>query len=125
MSSDTTEERRKFHRILFDAPTTVSCASGKTYQTTLIDISLNGALITRPENWEGCPGDEEEEIHITLNLENRTEIRMEAMLVHVEQEVLGLQCKHIDMDSITHLRRLVELNMGDAELLERELAALG
>ncbi|MEZ1338698.1 cyclic di-GMP-binding protein MapZ, partial [Enterobacter hormaechei] len=27
-------------------------------------------------------------------------------------------------DSISHLRRLVELNLGDEELLERELALL-
>ncbi|NQD96622.1 PilZ domain-containing protein, partial [Pseudomonas sp. CrR25] len=28
-------------------------------------------------------------------------------------------------DSISHLRRLVELNLGDEALLERELTALG
>ncbi len=125
MNSDTSEERRRFHRILFDAPTTVSCASGESYQTTLIDISLNGALIARPAGWEGETGDGGEVITITLDQENGIVIRMEAILVHVEDDLLGLECKHIDMDSITHLRRLVELNMGDAELLERELAALG
>ena len=31
---------------------------------------------------------------------------------------------HIDLESISHLRRLVELNLGDSSLLERELAAL-
>ena len=125
MNSDTSEERRRFHRILFDAPTTVSCTSGENYQTTLIDISLNGALIARPEGWEGATGDGGEVITITLDQENGIVIRMEAVLVHVEDALLGLECKHIDMDSITHLRRLVELNMGDPELLERELAALG
>ncbi len=125
MTSDTSEERRKFQRILFDAPTTVSCASGESFQTTLIDISLNGALITRPEGWNGVTGDESEIITITLDQENGIVIRMEAVLVHVEDDLLGLQCRHIDMDSITHLRRLVELNMGDPDLLERELAALG
>ena len=30
----------------------------------------------------------------------------------------------IDLDSITHLRRLVELNLGDEKLLERELSHL-
>jgi len=30
----------------------------------------------------------------------------------------------IDVDSMTHLRRLIELNLGDPTLLERELKAL-
>jgi hypothetical protein len=42
-----------------------------------------------------------------------------------EQELLGFVCQYIDLDSISHLRRLVELNLGDGSLLERELAALG
>jgi hypothetical protein len=33
-------------------------------------------------------------------------------------------CKEIDLDSISHLRRLIELNLGDQEELERELGAL-
>ena len=37
---------------------------------------------------------------------------------------LGLFCHHIDIDSITHLRRLIELNLGDETLLQRELAEL-
>ena len=37
---------------------------------------------------------------------------------------IGLQCESIDLDSITHLRRLVELNAGDPALLDRELSSL-
>jgi hypothetical protein len=35
-----------------------------------------------------------------------------------------LHCDNIDVDSVTHLRRLVALNSGDPKLLDRELAAL-
>ncbi len=42
-----------------------------------------------------------------------------------ENGELGLRCEDIDVDSITCLRRLVELNLGEPELLERELSALG
>ena len=42
-----------------------------------------------------------------------------------QNDELGLRCVDIDLDSITHLRRLVELNLGETELLERELSALG
>ena len=50
---------------------------------------------------------------------------MDVEIAHRENDELGLNCKDIDVDSITHLRRLVELNLGDPELLERELSALG
>ena len=36
----------------------------------------------------------------------------------------ALCAKHIDLDSISHLRRFVELNLGDEQELERELGAL-
>ncbi|MDF3823246.1 PilZ domain-containing protein, partial [Leptospira sp. 96542] len=37
---------------------------------------------------------------------------------------VGLQCAHIDLDSVTHLRQLIERNMQDPALLGRELAVL-
>jgi hypothetical protein len=37
---------------------------------------------------------------------------------------LSLSCTEIDLDSITHLRRLLELNLGDPDLIERELSDL-
>jgi hypothetical protein len=49
---------------------------------------------------------------------------MEGIVAHHHDAVLGVRCKAIDLDSITHLRRLVELNRGDAEDLQRELSAL-
>ena len=50
---------------------------------------------------------------------------MDVWVAHEENKELGLKCKDIDVDSITHLRRLIELNLGDPDLLERELSALG
>jgi hypothetical protein len=49
---------------------------------------------------------------------------MWATVSHVDGRHIGLRCSSIDLDSITHLRRLVELNAGDPALLERELTAL-
>ena len=44
--------------------------------------------------------------------------------MHVDGANVGLRCDNIDLDSITHLRRLVELNVGDHNILERDLASL-
>jgi len=46
-------------------------------------------------------------------------------VAHVEGGRVGLRRTHIDIESVTHLRRLVELNLGDPALLERELHELG
>lgn len=51
-------------------------------------------------------------------------IRMDASAVHIDDGMINFICEHIDLDSITHLKRLVELNLGDPELLHRELSAL-
>ena len=49
---------------------------------------------------------------------------MTAQVVHQTLEQLHLSCVNIDIDSISHLRRLIELNIGDATAAERELSEL-
>ncbi len=46
---------------------------------------------------------------------------MDVTLAHTEEDHIGFHCEHIDLDSVTSLKRLVELNLGDEELLEREI----
>ncbi|MNJ68362.1 hypothetical protein D3C77_646020 [compost metagenome] len=49
---------------------------------------------------------------------------MDVQLVRSHTQQLGFSCLNIDVESASHLRRLVEFNLGDERLLERELAAL-
>lgn len=115
-------ERRRFHRILFDAPTTIE-TDDAVLQTKLLDISLKGALAQVPEKWQPKAGQ-----LVTLRValdEAGTAITMRALCAHIEAESVGFLCDEIDMDSIALLRRLVELNVGDESLLQRDLAALG
>ena len=49
---------------------------------------------------------------------------MEGVVAHSARGLIGIACRSIDLDSITVLRRLIELNLGDAALLERDLQAL-
>lgn len=121
MTSADTDERRSFHRILFDAPVTIS-HNNKRFSSKLIDISLNGALLESAEGFSGKSGDT---TFLNIRLGEEIFIDMEARLAHLENGHLGMRCVHIDMESIGHLRRLVELNLGDTTLLERELSALG
>lgn len=95
----------------------------KKFDATIIDISLKGALVTRPKGWE-----EQDNLH-ELMLEIKlagpdTVMRINAEVAHEGKETLGLRFVGIDLESISHLRRLLELNAGDPLLIEREVAAL-
>jgi len=114
-------ERRKFTRIPFEASVNISNPTG-SWTAKLLDISLNGALISLPHNWK--PGDSRSFL-LNINVaDDVVEIRMEVTASHIDNNSLGLQCDHIDIDSVSHLRRLVELNLGNDEILNRELTAL-
>ncbi len=112
-------DKRQFSRITFDAPATLQKGSMQ-WKSRLLDVSLKGALISKPENWEP---ENEGEYKLSIFLDNsEVEIDMDVVLAHANEDHLGFRCKHIDLDSITFLKRLVELNLADEELLEREIS---
>lgn len=119
--SDTSNERRRFQRIAFDAPTEI-IQGERRWTVELHDVSLKGLLIKRPPHWNGDPN---HPFNVSIQLAEDACVQMEVVLTRTHGELLGFVCRHIDLDSISHLRRLVELNLGDETLLERELAALG
>lgn len=114
-------EQRQFSRIPFDVSATLR-RQQQQWETCLIDISLHGALVKVPADFQ-C--DNDEAMQLTVHLEGGPDIHMDVLVAHQERKQIGLRCRDIDVDSITCLRRLVELNLGDPELLERELSALG
>lgn len=114
-------EKRQFTRVAFDAPVTVQ-QSGNSWQTTVLDLSLKGILL---KNTPQYPINPDKPLLVTVALAEDCDISMSAHWVHGDGGHTGLRCDSIDLDSITHLRRLVELNLGDETVLERELAHLG
>lgn len=116
------KEHRHFTRISFTVKTTLINSNTKQqWQSNLHDVSLKGALVDRPEDWSGEIGDE---FQLNIYLTELEHILMMVKLVHIEKTCIGFSCEHIDLDSVTHLRRLVELNLGDETILEREFAEL-
>ncbi|MCI0734209.1 MAG: PilZ domain-containing protein [Methylococcaceae bacterium] len=113
-------ERRHFHRIAYDAPAWLSDGE-KTWPVHLIDLSLHGCLLKFPADRIAQPGTD---YKLTVQLGDSIAIRMNLALVRDAPERTGFECTHIDLDSICELRRLLELNLGDASLLERDLNAL-
>ncbi len=91
----------------------------------MIDISLKGVLLQLPAGQApqaGMP------CLVKLPLGDGAAddivISMAGELAHVEGDHAGVLCRSIDIESITHLRRLIEINLGDAAASERELKAL-
>lgn len=115
------DEQRDFSRIHFEVPATLHSRE-QQWETRLSDISLHGALVERPAGWEAEDG---QLYRLDVHLNEEITLHMDAEVAHADGQWIGFRCHDIDVDSITHLRRLVELNLGDPELVERELSALG
>lgn len=113
-------ERRNFWRAVFHSPVRLTTQGGDAL-AQLLDISLKGALLESAGVWHGKTGDE---CRLSLELAPDAIITMRTQVTHVEGSHIGLRCESIDLDSITHLRRLVELNSGDPAILDRELSGL-
>ena len=111
-------ERRHFSRINFDGQCTV-CYQQQKYRAKLVDIGLSGVKIQSTSQLNFAL---HEPAHISISLTDSTaSIDFKASLVKHEHDLLHFKIDHIDIHSSSHLRRLLELNLGDASLLKREL----
>lgn len=116
------EDRRRFHRIHFDAPARLNL-DHRQIEVSVVDCSLKGVMIKRPADWNPAIGDPVE-LQLRLAADDEVGIRMQTKVKRLGEESIGLACDHIDLESITRLRRLVELNLGESLLLERDLEHL-
>jgi hypothetical protein len=115
------DERRHFSRILFNAECTLQ-QNDLEWTTEVLDISMRGLLVHKPDHFsldlkEPC------EANISL-AGSDSHISMTLNFNHEMNNTLGFNCKYIDIDSMTHLKRLVELNLGSETILMRELEYL-
>ncbi|WP_458734409.1 PilZ domain-containing protein [Zobellella taiwanensis] len=115
-------ERRVFSRIGFKAQAWLVDAGGRHHRGLVRDLSLHGALVAVEDDWVGQNGDEFE---LLLDLDGHGQrIVMQGRQRHHHGTCIGLECQRMDIDSAAHLRRLVELNLGDDALLQRQFAQL-
>lgn len=113
---------RRFVRIPFNAPVELRIA-GLTLSVQLVDISLRGALVESAEP-------QALELHtpcrLVLPLADSEDgaIHMNGSIVHLEGRHIGMQVLDLGIVDLTRLRRLIELNTGDSDLVDRELSLL-
>lgn len=112
---------RHFSRVPFHAQAQLRLHD-RTLDVQLIDIALKGALVEISAEQGLVP---QEKCCLTLSLAGGGDpIVMDGVIVHLEGKHVGIQCLNIDVTSLTQLRRLVELNTGDGDLMNRELSNL-
>ena len=118
------ENRRKFTRILFSSTASLTIED-TVYHVNIDDISLNGALVTLKHKEDSL----KKKLGVlsfalTHDPTNEIEIIMHVAVVHEEGNDIGLQINGIDIDSLSYLRRMIELNLGDEAQLTKELSEL-
>jgi hypothetical protein len=113
--------RRRFTRIPFEVGAVLGVGVER-HACALVDVSFKGALVERAQPWTLPFG-----VSCTLSIQlagDGMTIDMIGLVAHVEQSRLGMRCTEIDLDSMTRLRRLMELNLGDEAALHREIRAM-
>lgn len=118
-------ERRKYSRVALDLEGTLqSEVQKKNYMVLVHDVSLKGAFVEL-RNFEDDPHFfKGQKYKLVIELQATTKITMLMICRHVIGKKLGLECERIDSDSISNLRRLVEMNVGRSDILGRELNVL-
>lgn len=112
---------RRFTRITFHRPAVLDLETARA-ECEVLDVSLKGAMVEvgptiNPEVGDTCA--------LVIRLDQGSEqIRMDGEVAHVHGNKVGVKCDEMDLESIAHLRRLVELNVDDEAALHRELSAL-
>ncbi|OIQ48071.1 MAG: hypothetical protein BM565_03215 [Gammaproteobacteria bacterium MedPE] len=114
------QDKRIFQRVLFSHDAKLLC-NGESHIVQVLDLSMHGFLCTKPNTLDVSLNDE---TTLILTLEQGRKIVMESTVVHIDNSHLGMSSHHIDIDSISELKRLIQLNLANDDLLNRELDML-
>lgn len=114
------ENKRLFQRVLFSHDARLKAGDAE-HTVQVLDLSLHGFLCTKPNNVSFSI---DQQVTLTLKLDDQHIITMESSIVHIANTNLGMACHHIDIDSISELKRLIQLNLADDELLHRDIDEL-
>lgn len=118
--SSPSNERRRFWRANFHSGAKL-LTDAEEYVVQIEDLSLKGALVSLPE---GATIKPDERCRLQVQLAADAVIMLWGRVAHIKDRQVGIKGESMDLDSVTHLRRLIELNVGDPVLLEEEISFL-
>lgn len=121
MTEKSTHNLRHYSRIAFDVEVMLS-VKGRELRVHLIDIALKGALL-EASGAHGLVLHEPCRLVLALTHDGES-ITMVGHIAHLEGTHVGIECLEIDINSLTLLRRLIELNTGDPQRINQELSHL-
>ncbi|MGF1910479.1 PilZ domain-containing protein [Vibrio kasasachensis] len=114
-------ERRRFSRIVYQALAVISQGDIKV-EASVKDLSLHGLLLRCPQD---CPLDISLPISVQFQLpESDITIELDGRIINDDNKFARVIIEHIDIESISHIKRIIELNVGDDRLLHREIEQL-
>lgn len=120
MNKSNESERRHYNRIPFSAEILMQCGQ-QEWSCNLLDISLKGMLVEPPENLDF---DHNNPCGMALFLGEDVAIHARVNITRSSDDNWGLKWLQIDVNSLQHLRRLIELNTSNPAMLMRELSEL-
>lgn len=121
MKNDRPTDRRRHPRFPFHGHASLNRGDTR-WPVQLLDVSRRGALVVVPEAWGGEPGSRYE---LVIPVVSGAEyVRAEAVVRRRAGRLVGLACGALDLSSLVALARLVDLNLGSSQLLERDLPGL-
>jgi hypothetical protein len=109
---------RRFRRIPFEAEVRIAIDQ-RSWSCQLLDIAIKGALL---ESTVPLPLALGTVARLSLPLPGSPIVlAFEAELAHREENRFGFKFLHENLETLTHLRTLLELNTGDPEGVRSEL----
>lgn len=109
---------RRFRRIPFEAEVEID-ADGQSWTGALLDIAMKGALV---EAGQPLPLPLGKSCSLAISLPGTPLcLDFKAELVHCEDDHYGFKFLSENLETMTHLRKLIELNTGDSEATREEL----
>ncbi len=110
------DNRRAFTRLNWDIEAEI-LQNDYLDRAEVLDISLKGVLLNSP-SFSGQMG---EFYIITMALSSEVVIGFNAQLIHQENTNFGFKFVSQSLDSLSHLRSLLEFNRDDPDTIQNEL----
>ena len=110
-----TVERRKRSRVPVQFDVFVQLAGGE-YPVETVNLSMTGVLCaTDPHFQNDLP------CKVRIKLNDAFEVQLEGRILRVAGKETAIGFTAMDEQSFHHLKRIMELNIGDADEIDREL----
>jgi len=116
------KEKRAVHRVPFISSIKLDI-DRQTINSLLLNISLMGALIDI-ENTDRIFLNKTCEIELNLGAGILLNLTGCVVRHNKRNHTIGVMWEQMDIDTAVHLKRLLELNLGDHQLIEQDIEAM-